>query len=526
MRSRHPIPATFKPYVSYLRELGYYCTNNEKTDYNFLGNDKAIWDACSNNATYQNRPEGKPFFAVFNFDVSHESSLFPGMIAANRKKGTIPATPRLDPSKLSVPPYLPDLPEIRSEIAIYHDNMTALDTEVGKLLDELKSAGLADDTIIFYYSDHGGILPRGKRYLLDTGVRIPMLIHVPEKWRALSPFKPGQRVDETVAFVDLAPTLLSLAGIDKPAQMQGRAFLGPKRAEPTKDGFVFLYADRFDEIYGMRRGITDGRWKYIRCFTPNLPAAPFSYYQFGQAGWTAWEKAWKDGKLDARFNQLWESPQPVERMFDTRSDPWEIHNLASDPAHADRLASMRGRLKSKMIEAADTSLIPEPMFEELAPGKPIATYLAERMSDLPALVDLAFAASGGNGENLASFQALFADKDPLTRYWATVGCLILGKSAAPAADALVGLLADPHSAIRIAAANELFILGNPAGKAALFSELEHTEDEYTQLNLVNTLTQIDALGDLPDSWVKRTLSDKKSSEYLKRLATRLKQERN
>ncbi len=525
MRSRHPIPATFKPYVTYLREQGYYCTNNAKTDYNFLGNDEAIWDVCSEDATYQDRPKGKPFFAVFNLGISHESTLFSDKIAANRKNGTIPNTPRLDPATVTVPPYLPDLPEIRSDIAIYHDNMTALDTAVGKLLDKLKSAGLADDTIIFYYSDHGGILPRGKRYLLDTGVRVPMLLHVPEKWRSLSPFKSGQRVDENVAFVDLAPTLLSLVGLDKPSQMQGRAFLGSKRQEPAETNDVFLFADRFDEIYGLRRGLTDGRWKYIRNFHPNLPGAPYSSYQFGQAGWLAWQKAWQDGKLDARFNQIWETPQPSERLFDTQGDPWEIHNLAADPAHAERLAAMRGRLKTKMIETADTGLIPEPMWAELALKKPIASYLAERKGDLPALVELAFAASEGNAKNLPHFQSLLTDKDPVTRYWATEGCLILGKSASPAADALVGVLADSHSAIRVAAANELFTLGNPSGKAALLSELESVKEVNAERNLVNTLMRLNVLNDIPDTWVKRTLNDKKASEYLKRLATRVNQER-
>ncbi|MCA9147549.1 MAG: sulfatase-like hydrolase/transferase, partial [Planctomycetales bacterium] len=193
---------------------------------------------------YKKRPAASPFFAIFNLTVSHESSLFPEVIAANRKRGIIPSTPRLDPAAVKVPPYLPDLPEIRSDIAIYADNITALDTQVGKLLDELESSGLADDTIVFYYGDHGGILPRGKRYLNDTGVRVPLLVRVPEKWRSLTPFDAGSRVDEPVSFVDLAPTVLSIAGIDKPARMQGRAFLGPKRVEPAADEVEFLYADR------------------------------------------------------------------------------------------------------------------------------------------------------------------------------------------------------------------------------------------------------------------------------------------
>ena len=527
MRSRHPIPASFKPYVAYLRDVGYYCTNNSKTDYNFEGKDTAIWDACSQMAHYKNRPEEKPFFAIFNLTVSHESSLFPENIEKNRRDGIIPKTPRIPPSEVMVPPYLPDLPEIRSDASIYHDTITALDTQVGRLLDELNSAGLADNTIVFYYGDHGGILPRGKRYLEDTGVRVPMLVHFPEKWRPLSPFKPGERIDEPVAFVDLAPTLLSLVGLEKPGQMQGRAFLGSKRVAPNPDDVVFLYADRFDEIYGMRRGITDGRWKYIRCFTPHEPAAPYSTYQFRQAGWSAWRKAWRDGSLKAPFVRLWETPQPFEGLYDTLSDPFELKDLAGDPAHSERLAAMRGKLSEKMIEVSDTGIIPEPMFPELSPGKPIASYLSSRRQDIPAWVSLAFLASSSDAKNLPELMKAISSADPVTRYWAAQGCLILAKEAAPASEAITSLLDDPSSAVRVSAAQALHAMGQTdLGKSALLAELAGPESDEAELYAVAALTRINAVDAIPDTWVKRTLENKKKSEYLRRLAGQLADERN
>ncbi|MGK0190674.1 MAG: N-sulfoglucosamine sulfohydrolase, partial [Verrucomicrobiales bacterium] len=374
MRSRHKIPANFRPHTSYMKELGYYCSNASKTDYNFKGNDKAVWDECSPKAHYNKRKDGQPFFAIFNLTVSHESSLFPQKVKANRAKGIIPETPRLDPAKLSMPPYLPDLPEIRSDFAIYHDVITALDTQVGEILDDLKSAGLAENTIIFYYGDHGGPTPRGKRYLEDTGVRIPMIVHVPEKWSSFTPFETGEKVTEPVAFIDLAPTLLSLVGLDKPKHMQGRAFLGNKRVAPPENDMVFLHADRFDELYGMRRGITDGRWKYMRRFTPYLPAAPYSYYQFSMPGWQAMKNAWEGGKLTGYHKALWETPQPVDYFFDTQADPWEVNNLADDPAHAERMAAMAARLKAKMVDIKDTGIIPEPMFAALAKESTIQEF--------------------------------------------------------------------------------------------------------------------------------------------------------
>jgi hypothetical protein len=404
--------------------------------------------------------------------------------------------------------------------------VTALDTQVGRILDDLAADGLAADTIVFYYADHGGITPRGKRYLEDTGTRVPLLVRVPERWRALAPFAPGSAVAEAVSFVDLAPTVLSLAGLATPPQMQGRAFLGTKRRAPGEGEMVFLFADRFDEIYGMRRGLTDGRWKYIRRFTPHLPAAPYSEYQFGQAGWTAWRKAWQDGVLKPPFHRIWETPQETELLFDTSSDPWEIRNLAGDPAHAVRLITMRNRLRETMVTAADTGVIPEPMFKELAPGKPIAAWLAAHKAALPALVDLAFRATASDPEELPLLLSKLASADPLERYWATQGCLILGARAETAADALAALLHDPHAAVRASAAHALWAAGRKEPAiAALVKELDAAGNEHARMLVANILTWTGELDRIPDDWVKKTRANKQAGEYLLRLADRLHQQR-
>jgi len=379
MRSRHPIPDEIKPYVTYLREAGYYCTNASKTDYNFLGNDKALWDECSSQAHYENREEEQPFFAIFNLTHSHESSLFAGKIQQRRADGLLPKTTRLSPSEVFLPPYLPDLPEIRSDIATYYDVITLLDANIGERLSELKQAGLAEDTIVFYYADHGGILPRGKRYLTDTGVK------------------------------------LSLIGLDTPSYMSGRALFGTKRAEPAAQNEIWLYADRFDEIYGMRRGLTDGRWKYIRRFSPQLPAAPYSYFQFSQAGWRSWQKAWQDGALPKNHAQIWEDNQMVEELYDTKEDRWEVTNLANHPDHQERLQAMRQRLSTQMASVLDTGIIPEPMFADLSKGKPIANYAQARKKDWPELVDFALIASAREVDKLPLLIKALSSSDPIIR---------------------------------------------------------------------------------------------------------------
>ena len=521
-RSRYVVPGELKPYVHYLRSMGYYCTNNSKTDYNIKGNDRKIWNACNNRAHYKNRPEGSPFFAVFNLMVSHESSLFSGRVANHRKRGMIPKKPRIAPEDVNLPPYLPDVPEVRNDVAIYTDTITAMDRQVGSKLDELEQLGLAEDTIVFYYGDHGGATPRGKRYLTDSGVRVPLLIHFPKKWQHLSPFAAGEQVDEPVAFVDLAPTLLSLCGMKTPKTMQGRAFLGKHRAEPADDEEVFLFADRYDELSGMRRGITDGRYKYIRCFTPHLPAAPYSYYSLGQPSWKAWEKAWQDGKLTQEFNAIWETPQPVDRLFDLEADPWEVNNLADDPQHAKQLAKMQSRLKNRMVETHDTGLICEPLFPSLVGEGTIYEFAHSTRFDVARIADLAFLASAGNAKNLPSLEAALESDDPVQQYWGAVGCLVLGNQASGASDQLAALLSSDESVIRITAAHALHDVGKAEqGKKALLAELQKPLSNEAALTLVQAITFIDAVEDVPQHWIKKTIEEPSAGVYLKKFANRL-----
>jgi len=513
MRSRHAIPERYAPYVSFLREKGYYCTNRSKTDYNFEGNDKAIWDQCGSKADHRKRAEGQPFFAVVNLTTSHESSLFPG------KRGAGPR--RLKSSEIEVPPYLPDLPEVREDFAAYHDKITKMDGQVGDLLDALEKDGVAEDTIVFYYSDHGGVTPRGKRYLKETGVHVPMVVHVPEKWSHLSPFKPGEVVQELVGFVDLAPTLLSLIGIETPAAMQGRAFLGKHRSAPPEDDVVFLYADRFDELYGMRRGITDGRWKYIRRFTPQLAAAPYSFYQFSMPSWVAYRKAWKEGKLDGVHKAMWEAPQAVEELFDLDADPWEVKNLAKDPAHAERLASMRKRLMGEMSQAGDAGLVPEPMWADLTGGKPMADFVRSDKFDLSGVLELAFLASGADEGDLEALKAAAASEDPVKRYWGLQGLQIVGDKAG--VDAAVVALRDEHSINRTSAAEALCAMGlDDEGKAAMIKELASETHEYALQYLINAMIRADAVDSIPEDWTDKTLKDKNAGSYIKRFAQRIK----
>ncbi|MGC6427717.1 MAG: sulfatase-like hydrolase/transferase [Akkermansiaceae bacterium] len=503
MRSRHKIPANLTPYVTHLRKAGYYTCNASKTDYNFEGNDKALWHECSSKARYDKRPDGAPFFAIRNLTISHESNLFPNKIAKNRERGLIPKTPRLDPAKLFLPPYLPDLPEMRHDFAVYHDTITALDNEIGGILAKLEKDGLADDTIIFHYSDHGGPTPRGKRYLHDTGVRVPMMVHVPEKWKHLSPFKNGSISDEIVSFVDLAPTVLSLAGLEDDPNMQGRPFLGPNRVEP-KDNYAFLFADRFDEIYGLRRGITTGRYKYVRHFTPHVWAAPYSFYQFQMASWPAWHKAWKEGKVKGVHASLWENDQPTEELYDTEADPWEIKNLANDPAQATRLAKMRKTLHSHMLRIRDTGIVPEPFFDVIRKDRTIREAIQDPTFPYRRLLDLAFMASSKDPSYQQNYQKLSAETDPLFRYWALSGLVTLGDKAGNSEEVIVKALKDPLVLNQMQAATALHRIGHhQSALQFLQTQLGADLPVPDQAMIVNTFMQLREVKKIPQTWLNK-----------------------
>ncbi len=515
MRSRHAIPQNYRPYVEYLRAAGYYCTNNSKTDYNFKGNDHSYWDQSSNKAHYQNRPEGKPFFAIFNLFDSHESSLF----------NKAPAEPkRLKPVDIDLPPYLPDLPEIRKDMARYHDRITDMDAKVGKIIDDLEKAGLADSTIVIYTSDHGGVLPRGKRYLEETGVKIPLVIRIPAKFKKLSRFKSGDRVTEPVSFVDFSATFLSLASLETPPQMQGRAFLGENRAEPAADEMEFLYADRFDELYGMRRGLTDGKWKYIRNFQPHLPLAPYSFYQFGQPGWAAYQKAWKEEEFCGYHKALWEPPNGSEQLYDLTADPWEMQNLAKDPIYSGKLAAMRERLKTTMKQTHDTGLVPEPMFESLAGESTIATYVRSDAFDMDKIIGLAFAATEMNEKNLPDLREALISKDPVERYWATTGLMLLTKKFPNLKiDELTGLLKDEQPIIRTTASEALWNSGQKeVAIQSLLTDVSHDMHPTALLHLLNTLRRLELLQELPEGWEKGKSMKGADFDYIQRFADQIK----
>lgn len=488
-RSRVPLPTWVRKYPEYLREAGYFCTNNVKTDYNFVGDQKAPWDECSNQATYAHRQPGQPFFAIFNFTDSHESQTFPKNVANKRENGTFPPEPRLRPEQISLPPYHPDLPEIRQEWVDYYDCITAMDRKVGQVLDELAQAGLADDTIVFYYSDHGGVVTRSKRFVYDTGTHVPLIIRFPEAWQHLAPTRPGGTVDRLVSFIDLPPTLCSLAGVPIPKQFQGTAFLGEQAGPPADH--VFLYRGRMDGRYDMTRAVRNERYRYIRNYYPQRPNGQPYVYAYNAPTTPAWEAAFKSAKCN-ETQAAYFLPRPAEEFYDTVTDPYEVHNLAGDPAYAEQLAALRAQCFADMDRFHDSGLIPEGMFELKAGDGTIADYVRTDAYPYEAVKAVADAATSRDLSQFGKLVEAMASDEPLLRYWGAVGCTVLGDDAAPAAPALRGLLRDPVASVRIAAAEALGHVGDPElAVASLAGELDLGDDAQV-LEAINAL---DFLGD-------------------------------
>ncbi len=501
MRSRYPLPPRFRPYVTYLREAGYYTTNNAKTDYNFAGDDRAWWDECSGRAHYKNRPDGAPFFAIFNITVSHESSLFDDKTAPYLRGEQ---ASRVDPDEVIVPLHLPDLPEVRRDIAIYHDTIARMDRRVGRILAELEQAGLAENTIVFYFSDHGGILPRGKRYLHDTGTRVPLVIHIPQVFADRFPHQSGTTRDDVAQFIDLAPTLLHLAGIELPEQMTGRPLFGTQESIPERP-VAFLYADRFDETYRHQRAITDGQWRYIHNFMPHLPAALQNEYPYGIASWRAWRDAAQEDGLSQQHRAFFQSPQPASELFHLVHDPWEVNNLAS-PATTRPLALMRGRLRQAMLDHHDLGVIPEPFWSELAPEGTIDDYAHRGDFPWEAVVDASFRASMATERDLPYLIELMEEEHPVLRYWGALGCLALGNRAGEATGMLERLATDPHAANRLTSLHALFrIDAREQSLEALVREATTTASDPAATLALHTLYQLEASAKIPPAELERLL---------------------
>ena len=333
-------PSYVKPFTEILRANGYYCANNFKCDYQFNAPFTA-WDEVSSKVSFRDAPKDKPFFYVWNTLLTHESRIW--------ERINQPLT--VEPEEILIPSYFPDIPEVRNDIARKYSNIEAMDKKVGELMNQLEEDGLLENTIVMFWSDHGGNLLRQKRAIGNTGLNVPLIIRYPNKMNA------GKVDERIVSLMDLGPTVLSLLSIEPPKHYDGKAIAGPFEEEPRE--YAFGTADRFDESTDMQRSVLDGRYVYIKNFMPELPLIYRNKYR---------ERITMNSKLiemdsldilegDAKY--MFMKTKPLEEFYDLFNDPYEVNNIIDDPKQASRIKNFRVALENWQEEINDQGFIAE-----------------------------------------------------------------------------------------------------------------------------------------------------------------------
>lgn len=501
MRSNYPVPSSVRFFPHYLRQAGYYTSNNSKKDYNTVDQPDA-WDESSKTATYLNRNPGQPFFAVFNIFVSHESQLHKSIPSANLHH---------DPERVPIPPYHPRTEEMKHDWAQYYDKVEAMDEQVGRILKELDDSGLRDNTIVFYYSDHGGVLGRSKRFMYESGLHVPLIIRFPEKYANLAPGKPGSVTDRIVTFVDFAPTILSLAKVDPPAWMQGKAFLGGKQSAPRE--YAYAFRGRMDERFDMVRSVRDKKYRYIRNYMPHKIYGQYLEYLWQAPHMPSWEKAWKNGELNEVQSAFWK-PKPPEELYDVDADPYNIHNLAGQAQYKKVLERLRDANRKWLTDVKDVGFVPEPMMLEIAKAKSLYDYARSGDYPLQKIMETAELASSKDPAFLPRLKKALTDKNPVVRYWAVTGCTILSQAAVSAQDELSKLLQDPEISVRIAAAEALYCLSEKDKAIAVLKQALASDNLMARLQALNVLENIgDDARPALDDIAKLLKDDVKDGDY-------------
>jgi len=440
MRSLNETPTSLTWYPDALRANGYFAANSTKTDYNTsnrkdkeagfggganqgsVGSYVNTWDSYEDNAWKNpNRKPEQPFFQVDNSAGCHESYL-------QRDKNT---NEDVDPATMKLAAYHPDIPEMRMDYARYTAGVMKADKTFGKILAKLEADGLADDTIVIYTSDHGGIIGRSKRFLYDSGTRAAFMVRIPEKFKHLWPAaKPGARIERLVSFIDMPKTWLAITGSKIPPEMQGNIFLGEKQDPPREQ--VFMARERMDEVPDMQRALRDDRYLYIRNYEPFRPNGQFLEYLWQAPSMPAWEAYHKAGKTDAITGAFFR-PKATEELFDCERDPDNVRNLANDPAQAERLARMREGLKQQQTMIHDCGFLPEGILVQRAKANQTTIYELIRnpkLYDQSGYMKAADLANFAKPADLPRLVELLNSSDEGDRYWGVNGCIQLGKQAA------------------------------------------------------------------------------------------------
>ncbi|MGV3504767.1 MAG: sulfatase [Adhaeribacter sp.] len=420
-REKRPVPAAFY-FPRYLRQAGYYTSNNNKKDYNDEKTPADVWHESSGKATYAQRPDkGQPFFSVFNCGITHMTRVATRTVEGRKDRPVAP-------EKVSVPAYIPDLPEVRDDISWNMGAVKKMDEWVGEQLQALQASGEADNTIIFFYSDHGGTVPRGKAYVYETGTRVPFIAYFPQKWRHLAQTPLPAVSDRLVAFVDFPVTVLNLAGIKAPDFMVGKPFFGPGSQKPENiNRYAFTFRANQGFAYAPSRGLTDGRYKLIWNYQGAYPNGTRQDYQWQMPAQLAWDKANQENKLSPLQKKFWQPVAPFE-LYDLQKDSLETRNLVGDKAYSKVFNDLKAALQKEVRTQQDLGFIPREYRLTLQQQGPLFEVVRKNKIDVNRQISAAETASLKNAANLSQLLAYLADKDPVVQYWGASGLCGLAKT--------------------------------------------------------------------------------------------------
>lgn len=515
MRCSAKLPEHIKAFTTYLRDAGYYCTNNSKTDYQ-TSDLRNAWDQSSNKAHWRTRKTDQPFFAVFNFTGCHESGIESESKYKSVTKDLQPSQ-RQDPDKLTLPPYYPDTPIVREDWKRNYELITAMDAWAGDLIKQLKADGLYDNTIIFFWSDHGVGLPRAKRWLYDSGTHIPLVIRTPQKYRVDSQGVPNSIDDRLVSSIDFGPTVLNLAGAKVPSHMQGHPFLGNNLPKPRD--YVYGARDRMDERYDIIRSVRDKRFRYIRNYEPLKTW--YQYMNTPEQGATMKEirRVHAEGKLPAPAKLFMAPQKPVEELYDLKTDPHEINNLAADPKYKNILEKMRNVHLQWVQDTKDVGLIPEPeiMQREKKLGNRYAILRQENGDDLNKRLGQTAAIASQGTQALPKLIIALDDEDAAIRYWAATGIGNIGADAASTENKIDKLLSDPSPSVRVAAARALCLMNKPQKALPVLTDTMDSQYEWARLQAVIVLDEMGQMAKPAEKALKKALNNQ-PNKYITRVA--------
>lgn len=476
------LPEGFKSFNQSLKEAGYYTSNNSKTDYNFVDHGK-LWDQSSKQATWRNKQPNQPFFHAQTFMVTHEGKLhFKEGVMAN-------VATKHDPSKITLAPIYPDTPTFRYTMAKTLDNHKTLDSQIGSVLKKLEQDGELENTFIFYFGDHGGVLPGSKGYLFERGLNVPLVVRVPENFKHLvgeGLRQPNVKVDGFVSFIDFAPTMLKLAGLTPEKEMDGQAFLHSQLslAELNKRDFTFSHADRFDEKSDLVRSIRVGNYKYIRHYQPFYSDSLYAYFRYRQLAFKEWQELYQQGKLNAIQRSFFE-PSGVESLFDVNADPYETVNLVSDVKHQAKLLELRNQLKQTVTNMPDLGFIPESIWLAESKGQAFefGSHQQARIAELIEIADMQLEPFAGVKNTLLNYLNKGSTEQ---QQWALITLSSFAKEAKEVIPAVQTLLTNTTNALVKGRAIEFLTLQNAISPVMPLSQVIAAENNpLVKVELLN-----------------------------------------